>query len=848
MWLHIPPPSAQAAYGDRWHNFKVTVTKPDGTTETLGPFTSDDTGGTYTLYTPATLGNYSFVFSFPGETLAGNNPAPPLFPGAPPNQFIGDYFMPSTSKAAHLTVQQDAIPPIPTVPLPTSYWTRPVQAGNGVWSSVTGNWLGLGSSIIFANTGDYNITGSYNPYSEAPIAPHILWTKPVAFGGLVGGEFGGSDTSNYYSTSQYEPKWAPIIMNGVMYYVAYPNSYTTPAGWIAVDLRTGATLWTKNTTDVLRCGQLLQMVNPNQFGSIAYLWSNPLAVNPFNTGSGPSISGATWNMWDAKTGNYILSIVNGSTMTLTEDESGDLIGYYVNATNPNAPTLNMWNSTQAILYYSSQFIPGTTIANWNWRPLQNQVIDFKRGIVWTVPLPTSISGVPLPQTLAINNVNSGVVLLTAVPTSDLAGQFNNGFGIEAGYNANTGAQLWITNRTLAAFAKDLITSVGYGLEVRLEATEGTIRAFSLNTGQLAWGPIQLTGDNGNFPVPNPYNPIGGYDTVLAKGTLYIMGFGGDIWAVDVLTGKQLWYTNTNTLVGEAGSDTPYGVWPLWVFSGGSVSGNGVYLVNVGHEYSPPLFRGAQQLALNTTTGELIWKILGFDVTNPATIVDGVVTVLNAYDNQLYSYGKGPTQMTVTAPGVGVTTSTPITISGAIVDISAGTKQQAQAANFPNGVPCASDASMSPWMEYVYMQQPFPANATGVPVEIDVLDSNGNYRNIGTATSDLSGKFSFTWTPDIPGDFTVIASFHGSESYYSSYDEAFFTASAPAPTAVPVATAAPSMADQYFVPSVAAIIVVIIVVGAILGILLVRTTLKTSNKKQFSPFLVLNKLEKESFFQ
>ncbi len=487
MWLHIPPPSAQAAYGDRWHNFKVTVTKPDGTTETLGPFTSDDTGGTYTLYTPATLGNYSFVFSFPGETLAGNNPAPPLFPGAPPNQFIGDYFMPSTSKAAHLTVQQDAIPPIPTVPLPTSYWTRPVQAGNGVWSSVTGNWLGLGASIIFANTGDYNITGSYNPYSEAPLAPHILWTKPVAFGGLVGGEFGGSDTSNYYSTSQYEPKWAPIIMNGVMYYVAYPNSYTNPAGWIAVDLRTGATLWTKNTTEVLRCGQLLQMVNPNQFGSIAYLWSNPLAVNPFNTGSGPGISGATWNMWDAMTGNYILSIVNGSTMTLTEDESGDLIGYYVNATIPNAPTLNMWNSTQAILYYSSQFIPGTTIANWNWRPLQNQVIDFKRGIVWTVPLPTSISGVPLPQNLAINNVNSGVVLLTAVPTSDLAGQFNNGFGIEAGYNANTGAQLWITNRTLAAFAKDLITSVGYGLEVRLEATEGTIRAFNLNTGQLGMG-------------------------------------------------------------------------------------------------------------------------------------------------------------------------------------------------------------------------------------------------------------------------------------------------------------------------------------------------------------------------
>ncbi len=37
MWLQIPPPSASAATGDRWHNYKVTVTHPDGTTETLGP-------------------------------------------------------------------------------------------------------------------------------------------------------------------------------------------------------------------------------------------------------------------------------------------------------------------------------------------------------------------------------------------------------------------------------------------------------------------------------------------------------------------------------------------------------------------------------------------------------------------------------------------------------------------------------------------------------------------------------------------------------------------------------------------------------------------------------------------
>ena len=72
-------------------------------------------------------------------------------------------------------------------------------------------------------------------------------------------------------------------------------------------------------------------------------------------------------------------------------------------------------------------------------------------------------------------------------------------------------------------------------------------------------------------------------------------------------------------------------------------------------------------------------------------------------------------MTVNAPSVGVTTATPITISGTITDISAGAKQEAVAANFPNGLPAVSDASMTAWMEYVYMQQPTPTNTTGVPI-------------------------------------------------------------------------------------------------------------------------------------
>ena len=806
FWIQIPPPTASGAVGDRWHNLTVTVTHPDGTKETLGPFTTDDTGGTHTDYTPNQVGNYTFVMTFGGQILTGENGA------AKNNEYIGDYFLPSTSPSVTLSVQQQPVPQISTVPLPTSYWTRPVQSGNGLWYTITGNWLGLGLHS-FANTGMYNITGDYNPYTTSPKTAHILWTKPVAFGGLVGGEFGGTDTSNYYSTSQYEPKWAPIIMNGVMYYEQYPGSSTYPAGWVAVDLRTGQTLWSYNSTQTLRCGQLLQYVSPNQYGTTAYLWStgNPLGASLSST---TILTGLTYNLYDAMTGNYVLSIVNGTSMTLTEDQGGDLVGYFVNTTIANKPTLNMWNSTQAILYPNSQYIPGVTIANWQWRPALGSLIDFGRGTVWTQQLPTNISNLPFPTTLSISTVNSGVVLMTA----GNATYFNTGYQIEAGFNANNGAQLWVINRTLTPFTRESITKAGYGVYVEIQSATGVLYGYSMNTGALLWGPKQLTGNNGGLDVPDPYDSIGGYQSILANGTLYLMGFGGDMWAVNILTGSTLWYTSTNIVHGQAGSDTPYGVWPLWVFSGGSVA-DGVWYLNEGHEYSPPLFRGAQQLAINITNGQLIWSINGFDVTNGATIVDGIMTVLNAYDNQLYSYGKGPTAMTVNAPTVGITTDTPITITGTVIDISAGTKQAEQAANFPYGLPAVSDASMTPWMEYVYMQQPMPANITGVPVTIRVTDSNGNNRQIGTTTSNADGMYSFTWKPDISGSYTVYASFAGSESYYPSHADAAFSATSPAAitTAPPVEAQPPT--GMYIAISAVAIIVAIAIVGALLALMM-----------------------------
>src|SRR5665648_1295486 len=149
-----------------------------------------------------------------------------------------------------------------------------------------------------------------------------------------------------------------------------------------------------------------------------------------------------------------------------------------------------------------------------------------------------------------------------------------------------------------------------------------------------------------------------------------------------------------------------------------------------------------------------------------------------------------------------------------MDISAGSQQEEQAARFPNGLPCISEESQQAWMEYVYMQQPRPNNATGVPVQINVMDSNGNYRNIGMTTSDDSGMFTFTWKPDISGDYIVYASFAGSESYYAASAETSFHASEMESTPSATTSTTQTAVDTYFVPAVIGIILAIIIGFAI----------------------------------
>lgn len=78
------------------------------------------------------------------------------------------------------------------------------------------------------------------------------------------------------------------------------------------------------------------------------------------------------------------------------------------------------------------------------------------------------------------------------------------------------------------------------------------------------------------------------------------------------------------------------------------------------------------------------------------------------------------------------------------------------------------------MQYVYMQKPRPADVTGVEVTLTVFDSNKNTREIGKTMTDANGFFTLNWKPDIEGNYTVYASFAGSESYWPSQAVSSFT--------------------------------------------------------------------------
>jgi hypothetical protein len=264
--------------------------------------------------------------------------------------------------------------------------------------------------------------------------------------------------------------------------------------------------------------------------------------------------------------------------------------------------------------------------------------------------------------------------------------------------------------------------------------------------------------------------------------------------------------------------TGQGTYPTNIYAVGSGI---IYTITIEHTFTTPIYKGALFRAINATDGTEIWTLPGVGSGWSYAIADGYSNFWNGYDNQIYVTGRGPSQTTADAPKAGIQLGNSMIISGTVTDISAGTKQNEQTARFPNGVPCASDESMTAWMSYVYQQRPLPTEFTGIDVTIDVIDANGNYRSIGTAKTDASGYYSLMWTPDIEGKYTVIARFAGNDGYWPSYSETSFVVDPAAATPAPTAQPQQSTADTYFLPAIAGLFVLIIIVLVLVVMMMIK---------------------------
>jgi outer membrane protein assembly factor BamB len=753
VFMTKPTPTAgMAGVGDQYENIMVNIVKPDGKNITVGPLRSDSTGGTWANFKPTVNGTYIVQMIYPGGTLKTGS-------------WAGSKLLPSISEPFTLTVQNEPIANQYNTPnIPTEYWSRPIYGTNWAWSSIGGNWFGL-AAPSFATTGMYDATGNVQLYTTAPNTGHIVWKKATQFGGMPGDPITADQSSQYNSISIAINYFEPIVMNGMLYYTKYASANSKNLGWMAVDLRTGETVWERTAgesgSEVLKMGQILRFHTQQEFGSVAYLWSSRSSF---------------YSVYDAMTGIFLSNVTNVSSASYlldyaNTDQEGTLLGWYA-----SGGKLCMWNSTLMLLGGNK----ATQVSNATAVKVSSSTYNWTKGIQYQVEIPNYIGSAKLDSNMSVAAVTPEIVLTRVYASPGMFQEMGYGYQITAGFNAKTGDKLWGPINQTTPYLQDVaLLTARSGTYILHDKDTDEAYGYSLQTGQLKWGPVKLPG--------NAWSTIS-RDAEIAYGKVLIWDFGGYVNALDPDTGDILWTFTPRS----SGYDAPYGIYPLWEFNTQTIC-DGKLFLSEGSMYNPPI-HPAKRLAINITDGSLVWSIMSYSGRIPAAHADTYMVEWDSLDCQITTFGKGPTTTSITAAPKVATKDTDILIEGTVIDTSAGTKTTDKQARFPNGVSAVSDESMSPFMEYVYMQQTKPNNTTGVKVHLTALDPNNNGQDLGYVQADADGRFALLWKPTMAGIYTLKASFEGSESYYISYGTTSLgvvePSAAPATSTPPPATTAP----------------------------------------------------------
>jgi hypothetical protein len=777
-----------------WEGLTVTVEKPDGTTITLGPFRTDATGGTGYSYVPEMEGTYKLQTHFPAQVTTEDNGAP----GSP----TGTTMLASDSEVLELVVQADPIPIYSEHSLPTEYWTRPIDAQLRGWSPVAGSWLTTPDNAI-ANGND-----------NAPETAHILWNEPLVLGGLAGGDLGDAGT---YTGDAYEGKFSgSLIIQGILFYVKFDSiGGNSVENWVvAVDLHTGEHLWEKalyayGNTSQNRLnpsfGQIFYWDSFNAHGTQAYLYCT---------------SGSTWHAFDPLTGRWLFTFENVPSGSNLYGPHGEIIRYQVNL---NAGYMTMWNSTAVIAAYWGD--DPTTFQWGSWRP-QGKIMDASgpcrvtyatplgfSGYQWNVSIPTGLSGSAAGYKIEDRVVGSQMIAETSYfgGTMGVSQIKTWGISLEPGsegrllFNEVWNAPAsWATGNLSISGAAD---SIDDGIMTYWSKETRQTVAFSTETGKQIWGPTESQN----------YLDYLGHRTYVAYGRFFSQGMSGILYCYNATTGDLLWTYAADDPYNQVLWANQWHIRPIF-FADGKI-----YMGTTEHSPVNPLTRGGPFVCVDCETGEEVFRADGLfrqnDWGGRAIIGDSIIATMDSYDQQVYAIGKGPSATTVEIENDVVSYGDIALVKGMVTDVSPGTKEYALTARFPNGVPAVADENMSEWMLYVYKQFERPTDVAGVEVVVEVLDPNGNFYEVGRTTSDASGKYSVDFTPAVPGKYTVIVTFAGSNGYYSSWGETdMMVKEAQTPTAAPTPTPAP-MTDTIVTGFGIGMIIAIVAIGLLIILML-----------------------------
>jgi hypothetical protein len=250
-----------------------------------------------------------------------------------------------------------------------------------------------------------------------------------------------------------------------------------------------------------------------------------------------------------------------------------------------------------------------------------------------------------------------------------------------------------------------------------------------------------------------------------KDHLFSTGVGGILYAYNIADGTTDWTYNLDDPYNEPVTGIR---WWGWITL---IADDKVYLGTVEHSAEQPLPRGAPLACINASNGAEIWRVNGmYRATRwggNAVMGDSIYATMDTYDQRVYAVGKGPSATTICCNDNVVGLGEQVIVSGYVTDISPGTEDYGLTARFPNGVPAVHDDNMSDWMLYVYKQFAKPADIMGVDVTITLVDPNGNTPEVGTVAADGDGFFKLMFEPEVPGEYTIVATFCGSEAYYGS---------------------------------------------------------------------------------